>query len=38
MFEEITKQARQATEELVQAAHLKAGDIFVVGCSTSEVA
>lgn len=38
MFEEITKQAQQATEELVQAAHLKAGDIFVVGCSTSEVA
>ena len=38
MFEEITKQAQQATEELIQVAHLKAGDIFVVGCSTSEVA
>ena len=34
---EITEEARAATEELVEVAGLKAGDIFVVGCSTSEV-
>lgn len=34
---EITREAREATEELVQTAGLGAGDIFVVGCSTSEV-
>lgn len=34
---EITAQARQATEELLAAAHLEAGDIFVVGCSSSEI-
>ena len=38
MYQEITQQAKQAAEELVQVAKLKAGDIFVVGCSTSEVA
>lgn len=38
MFEEVTKQAEQATRELVALAKLNAGDIFVVGCSTSEVA
>lgn len=27
----------KATEELCEIAHLKAGDVFVVGCSTSEV-
>ena len=34
---EIRAQARKATEELIEAAGLQAGDIFVVGCSTSEV-
>lgn len=34
---EITEQARTATAELVNIAGLKEGDIFVVGCSTSEV-
>ena len=34
---EITSEARAATEELVAVAELKAGDVFVVGCSTSEV-
>ena len=29
--------ARQAAEELLQAAHLETGDIFVVGCSSSEI-
>lgn len=31
-------QAKQATEELCELAKLKAGDIMVVGCSSSEVA
>lgn len=34
---EITNEARRATEELVNVAGLRKGDIFVVGCSTSEV-
>lgn len=34
---EITAQARRATEELLEAAHLETGDIFVVGCSSSEI-
>jgi uncharacterized protein (TIGR01440 family) len=34
---EITAEARAAAEELVDVAGLVAGDIFVVGCSTSEV-
>ena len=33
----ITAQACQAAEELLAAAHLRAGDIFVVGCSSSEI-
>ena len=37
MFEEITAQAKQATEELLQVAKLQAGDLFVVGCSSSEI-
>lgn len=36
-FEEITKQAKAAMEELVAAAKLVPGDIVVVGCSSSEV-
>ena len=34
---EITAEARAAAEELIDVAGLVAGDIFVVGCSTSEV-
>ncbi len=34
---DITADAQKATKELVDLAALKAGDIFVVGCSTSEV-
>ena len=34
---QITAQARTAAEELLAAAHLEAGDIFVVGCSSSEI-
>ena len=36
-FEQITAQARTAVTELLDAAGLNAGDIFVVGCSSSEV-
>lgn len=36
-FELITAQARTAAAELLDAAGLKAGDLFVVGCSSSEV-
>ena len=33
----ITAQARQAAAELLEAAKLEQGDLFVVGCSSSEV-
>lgn len=36
-FERITAQARTAATELLDAAGLRAGDLFVVGCSSSEV-
>ena len=34
---DITAEARAAAEQLVEVSGLKEGDIFVVGCSTSEV-
>ena len=37
MYEEITGQAKQAVTELLERARLEPGDIFVVGCSSSEV-
>lgn len=37
MYEEITAQASQAVKELLDAAKLQAGDLFVVGCSSSEI-
>lgn len=37
MFTEIKNQAALAAAELAEAAKLKKGDIFVVGCSSSEV-
>lgn len=37
-FEMIVKQAASAALELLEAARLREGDIFVVGCSTSEIA
>ena len=37
MYEEWTKLAKQSTEEIITAARLKAGSIFVVGCSSSTV-
>lgn len=36
-MQQITAQARRAAEELLAAARLEAGDIFVVGCSSSEI-
>ncbi len=36
MFEEIKNQAAAATEEIIAKAGLKAGQILVVGCSSSE--
>lgn len=36
-FDEITKQANNAVCELLEVARLENGDIFIVGCSTSEV-
>ena len=36
-FAEITNQSRQAVKEILQAAGLKKGAIFVVGCSSSEI-
>ena len=37
MYEEITEQARKAVTELLDTAKLKSGDLFVVGCSSSEM-
>ena len=37
-LEEIRQQAAELAEQLCQGAHLRAGQIAVVGCSTSEVA
>lgn len=37
MFDEITVQAKAAVTELLDIAGLKAGDLFVVGCSSSEI-
>lgn len=37
MYEEITKQAAEVAAELCDKAGLKAGQILVIGCSTSEV-
>lgn len=37
MFEEIAAQAKTAVSELLNAAKLNAGDMLVVGCSSSEI-
>ncbi len=34
---EITAQSRQAVTEILEKARLKKGDIFVIGCSSSEI-
>lgn len=37
MFDEITKQARLVTEQIIHVSQIQKGQILVVGCSTSEV-
>lgn len=37
MYEKIKEQTRIIMNELIEAAKLKAGDVFVVGCSSSEI-
>ena len=37
MYESITSQTQAAVRELLAAAHLKEGALFVVGCSSSEI-
>lgn len=36
-FKEITAQSRQAVEEILEAAKVSKGSIFVIGCSSSEI-
>lgn len=36
-YEDITRQVSAALDELLAAARLERGDIFIVGCSTSEI-
>lgn len=36
-FKNIKETAAKAVTELIEAAHLKEGDILVVGCSSSEI-
>lgn len=36
-YEEVKKQAEQALTELLEQAKLNEGDIFVIGCSSSEI-
>ena len=37
MLEELTEQAKLAVEQVLDAAKLERGGLFVVGCSSSEV-
>ena len=37
MFKKITLQAEKAVRELIEVSKLEKGDIWVVGCSSSEV-
>lgn len=37
MYSEITKQAENIANEIIEKAKLKKGQILVVGCSSSEV-
>lgn len=36
-YEQIRDDAAKAVTELLEQAHLKAGDIFIIGCSSSEI-
>ena len=37
MMQEVQTQAATAVRELIEAAHLKAGQLLVIGCSSSEI-
>lgn len=37
LFKRIEEEVRQALDEVMAVAHLEKGDIFVIGCSSSEV-
>ena len=37
MYEEIKKQTQNAITELIEVSGIKAGQILVVGCSSSEI-
>lgn len=37
MYEEITKQAMEVANEIIEVSKIKKGQILVVGCSTSEI-
>jgi len=36
-YDEIREQAKAALGELLEKSHLEAGDIFIIGCSSSEI-
>ena len=36
-YEQIKSQAAQAVTELLEQTNLTAGDIFIIGCSSSEI-
>lgn len=36
-YEEIREQAKNAITELLEKSHLEKGDIFIIGCSSSEI-
>ncbi|MBO4234924.1 MAG: TIGR01440 family protein [Firmicutes bacterium] len=36
-YEDIKKQAESAIKELLEKSHMEKGDIFIVGCSSSEI-
>lgn len=37
LIEKVKEDAREILEEILDKANLKAGDVFVIGCSTSEI-
>ena len=36
-YSELTREAAEAVDHLLSSAEYRAGDIFVIGCSTSEI-
>ena len=37
MFDEIKKEINIAVNEIIEKSKIKSGDVFVVGCSSSEI-